>query len=82
MKTTGFREVHQRYEVLKETIEGESEVILPHHGKPFARALLIAAASQQVLRAQRGEELAASRATLPALQTPSEVLIREDRDAR
>jgi antitoxin (DNA-binding transcriptional repressor) of toxin-antitoxin stability system len=82
MKTLGVREVRQRYEVLKETLEREGEVILTHHGKPFARVLPIAGVSQQALRAQRGKELAAFRATLPMAKTPSEVLIREDRDAR
>jgi antitoxin (DNA-binding transcriptional repressor) of toxin-antitoxin stability system len=82
MKTLGVREVRQRYEVLKETHEREGEVILTHHGKPFARVLPMSGSTQQALRAQRGKELAAFRATLPRQKTPSEVLIREDRDAR
>lgn len=82
MKTLGVREVRQRYEVLKETLEREGEVILTHHGKPFARVLPVSQGTQRALRAARGKELAAFRATLPFQNVPSEVLIREDRDAR
>jgi len=82
MKTLGVREVRQRYEVLKETLEKEGEVILTHHGKPFARVLPLTTLTQQQLRAQRGKELAAFRATQKTQSVPSEVLVHEDRDAR
>jgi antitoxin (DNA-binding transcriptional repressor) of toxin-antitoxin stability system len=82
MKTLGIREVRQRYEVLKETLEKEGEVILTHHGKPFARVLPLTALTQQQLRAQRGKELAAFRAKQTRQSVPSEVLVREDRDGR
>lgn len=82
MKTLGVREVRQRYEVLKETLEKEGEVILTHHGKPFARVLPLVTLTQQQLRAKRGKELAKFRAKQPMQKVPSEVLIREDRDAR
>ncbi len=51
MKTLGIREVRQRYEVLKEMLEREGEVILTHHGKPFARVLPLTTLTQQQLRA-------------------------------
>jgi antitoxin (DNA-binding transcriptional repressor) of toxin-antitoxin stability system len=82
MKTLGVREARQSYQVLKETLEAEGEVILTHHGKPFARVLPLTTLTQQQLRAQRGKELAAFRAKQPVQTVPSEVLIREDRDAR
>jgi antitoxin (DNA-binding transcriptional repressor) of toxin-antitoxin stability system len=82
MKTLGVREVRQRYEVLKETLEKEGEAILTHHGKPFARVLPLTTLTQQQLRAQRGKELADFRRSMPYQSTPSEQLIREDRDAR
>jgi len=41
MRTLGIREVRQRYQILKETLDAEGEVILTHHGKPFARVLPI-----------------------------------------
>jgi antitoxin (DNA-binding transcriptional repressor) of toxin-antitoxin stability system len=82
VKTLGIREVRQRYEVLKETLEKEGEVILTHHGKPFARVLPLTGLTQQQLREQRGKELAAFRATQRKQAVPSEVLVREDRDSR
>lgn len=82
MKSLGIREVRQRYEVLKETLEKEGEVILTHHGKPFARVLPWTGESKRERLAKRSRELAKLRKTLPAQKTPSEVLIRKDRDAR
>jgi antitoxin (DNA-binding transcriptional repressor) of toxin-antitoxin stability system len=82
MKTLGVREVRQRYEVLKETLEREGEVILTHHGKPFARVLPWTGQSDRSRLAERSRELAKFRATLPFQKVPSEVLVREDRDAR
>lgn len=82
MKTLGIREVRQRYEVLKETLEREGEVILTHHGKPFARVLPLTTLTQQQLRARRSRELAEFRKSMPLQTTPSEQLVREDRDAR
>jgi antitoxin (DNA-binding transcriptional repressor) of toxin-antitoxin stability system len=82
MKTLGVREVRQRYEVLKETLEKEGEVILTHHGKPFARVLPLTTLTQQQLRARRSRELAAFRKSMPLQPTSSEQLVREDRDAR
>lgn len=82
MKTLGIREVRQRYEVLKETLEREGEVILTHHGKPFARVLPWTGESKRERLARRSQELAEFRKTLPLQRTPSETLVREDRDAR
>ncbi len=81
MKTLGVREVRQRYEVLKETLDKEGEIILTHHGKPFARVLPLTTLTQQQQRMQRGKELAAFRRSMPFQATPSEQLIGEDRDA-
>jgi antitoxin (DNA-binding transcriptional repressor) of toxin-antitoxin stability system len=82
MKTLGVREVRQRYEVLKETLDSEGEVILTHHGKPFARVLPWTGESKRERLARRSKELAAFRKTLPMQKTPSEKLIRADRDSR
>lgn len=82
MKTLGVREVRQRYEVLKETLEKEGEVILTHHGKPFARVLPLLTTTQQQLRAARGKELAKFRARQRPAPVSIDQLIREDRDAR
>jgi antitoxin (DNA-binding transcriptional repressor) of toxin-antitoxin stability system len=82
MKTLGIREVRQRYAVLKETLEREGEVILTHHGKPFARVLPLTTLTQQQLRAQRGKELAAIRSRQRRAPVSVDDLVREDRDAR
>lgn len=75
MKTLTIREMRQGYQALQDALEKEGEVTLTHHGKPFARVLPIE---------QRKEipSHAALRATMPFQEVPSEVLIREDRDAR
>ncbi|MGH6612237.1 MAG: type II toxin-antitoxin system Phd/YefM family antitoxin [Burkholderiaceae bacterium] len=82
MKTLGVREARQSYQALKETLEKEGEVILTHHGKPFARVLPWTGESKQARLIRRSRELAKFRRTLPKQKTPSEVLIREDRNAR
>jgi len=78
-KTLGVREMRASYEVLHKALEQEGEVVLTHHGKPFARVLPLepVAAPKRKVRS-----LAAFRATMPFQEIPSEVLIREDRDAR
>lgn len=82
MKTLGVREARQSYSVLKETLEKEGEVILTHHGKPFARVLPWTGESKQAQLIRRSRELAKFRRTMPMQTVPTEVLIREDRDAR
>lgn len=82
MKTLGVREARLSYSALKETLEKEGEVILTHHGKPFARVLPWTDESKQARLMRRSRELAKFRRTMPAQKVPSEVLIREDRDAR
>lgn len=82
MRTFGIREVRQRYQVLKDALEREGEVILTHHGKPFARVLPWTGESKRERLARRSRELAEFRKTFPLQGTPSEDLIREERDAR
>lgn len=78
MRTLGIREVRQRYEILKETLDESGEVILTHHGKPFARVLPIEP-SKPKKKWQPHHEL---RALIPMQMVPSEVLIAEDREDR
>ena len=82
MKTLGVREARQSYEALKETLRKEGEVILTHHGKPFARVLPWTGESKRDRLARRAKELAAIRKSMPMQTVPSEILIREDRDGR
>ncbi len=78
MQTLGIREIRQRYEILKETLEAEGEVILTHHGKPFARVLPIDPPKPRP-KWKPHHEL---RAMLPQQMVPSSVLIAEDREDR
>lgn len=76
MRSIGIREVRQRYEILKETLEAEGEVILTHHGKPFARVLPIDPPKAKKKWVPHHE----LRALMPLQMVPSEVLLAEDRE--
>lgn len=80
MKTLGVRQIRASYDVLVETLAAEGEVVLTHHGKPFARVLPFEDKSAEVR--PKARSMAAFRDTMPFQEVPSEVLIREDRDAR
>ena len=66
------------YDVLQKELEREGEVLLTHHGKPFARVLPLVA----VAAPRRLPSLRAFRARQKLQSIPSEALIREDRDSR
>ena len=76
MQTLGIREIRQRYEILKETLEAEGEVILTHHGKPFARVLPL----EPVKPRPKWTSHAELRAAMPFQTVGSEVLIAEERE--
>lgn len=80
MKTLGVREIRASYQVLLETLQAEGEVVLTHHGKPFARVLPLENAAP--VAKPKIKSLAAFRATMPYQEVGSEVIVREDRDAR
>lgn len=82
MRELTVREMRQGYHVLSEVLEKEGEVVLTHHGKPFARVLPLVAESHQSRLAKRSAELAKIRKKLPFQATPSETLIREEREQR
>ena len=75
IQTLGIREIRQRYEILKETLEAEGEVILTHHGKPFARVLPLEPPKVRK-RWKPHPELA----DIPFQHVPSEVYIAEERE--
>lgn len=79
MKTLGVREMRASYGALEAALKEEGEVILTHHGKPFARVLPIDAPSAKPLKMPSNAEL---RAKMKPLKTATAELIREDRDAR
>ena len=76
MQTLGIREIRQRYEILKETLDVAGEVILTHHGKPFARVLPIDPPKPRP-RWKPHDEL---RALVPFQHVPTEVLLAEERE--
>ncbi len=82
MRELTVREMRQGYQVLSEVLEKEGEVVLTHHGKPFARVLPIQAETRQSRLVQRSAELAQFRQTLPAQTVSAATLIREERDER
>lgn len=76
MKTLTVREAREGLSHPEQMFADDDEVLVVRHGEPVAR-ILPAAAPRPKFRS-----LAAFRATMPMQEVPSEVLIREDRDAR
>ena len=77
MKTLSIRELRQETPRLKQTLAEEGEVLLVSNGEPIARLLPIKTETRPRLAS-----LKAWRDTMPEMEIPSEVLIREDRDRR
>ena len=78
MKTLGVREMRASYGALEAALKDEGEVILTHHGKPFARVLPI----DQPVTPMRMPSNAELRAKMKPMKIPSSVFLREDRDSR
>ena len=78
MKELSVREIRQGYQALQKALNEEGKVLLTHHGKPFARVLPIAQENGSL----RLPSLKWLRNKMPSQTVGSEVLIREDRDAR
>lgn len=78
MKTLNVRELRNTMPRLEEMLAAEGELTIVSNGRQIARVLPAEAAP----RAQRFPSLAKFRATMKMVKTPSEVLIREERDRR
>jgi len=78
MKNLNIREIRQELAHLDELLAKEGELILTRHGKPIARVLPIAQESGSL----HLPSLKWLRDKMPPQAIGSEVLIREDRDAR
>ena len=78
MKTINVRELRTAMPNLRETLHTEGELLLTSNGEPIARLLPIEPKPSR----SRLLPLKAFRDTLPQMTTPSEVLIRQDRDRR
>jgi antitoxin (DNA-binding transcriptional repressor) of toxin-antitoxin stability system len=75
MKTLTIREAREGLSHPEQMFADDDEVLVVRHGEPVARIL-------PATPRPRFRSLAAFRASQPMQQIPSEVLIREDRDAR
>lgn len=78
MKIINIREIRQELGRLDDLLAREGEVILTRHGKPIARMLPIAPKSGTL----RLPSLKWLRDKMVKQEIGTEVLIREDRDAR
>jgi prevent-host-death family protein len=75
MKTLSIREIRAALPRLDRLLAEAGEVVVTSRGRPLARILPI--------RQSKGiQPLTDLRAASPRMKVPSEVLVREDRDAR
>lgn len=79
MKELSVREMRASYQVFEKALKDEGEIVLTHHGKPFARVLPYETAE---VGPKRLSSLKWLRDQMRVQKTGSEALIREDRDAR
>jgi len=75
MKTLTVREMRSALAHLEDLVAEEGELVVTRRGRPLAR--IVPAASQRRIPSR-----ADLRATIPKLKTPSELLIRRDRESR
>lgn len=78
MKSLNIREIRQELSHLDELLVKEGELLVTRHGKPIARVLPLESAPSP----RHLPSLKWLRDQAPFQEIPSEVLIREDRDAR
>lgn len=76
MKTVTIREAREGLSHPEQLFATDDEVVVMRHGEPVARILPVGRPRHKI------RSLAAFRAELPFQETPSEVLIRADRDSR
>jgi antitoxin (DNA-binding transcriptional repressor) of toxin-antitoxin stability system len=75
MRQLSIREMRAALSRIEDLLREEGELVLTRHGEPVARAVPIRPARTLPSRASL-------RARMKKMEIPSEVLIREDRDAR
>jgi prevent-host-death family protein len=75
MRSVSIREMRMALPRLEQLLEEEGEIVITRHGRPVARVLPTVAGSGIPSRAEL-------RSKMHRLEVGSEVLIREDRDAR
>jgi antitoxin (DNA-binding transcriptional repressor) of toxin-antitoxin stability system len=75
MKELSIREAREQLTAIEELVEKEGEIILTRRGKAVARILPLTGPRKLPSRASL-------RRKMPRLKTPSEALVRLDRDSR
>ncbi len=75
MRSLSIREVRAALGNIEDLVEREGELVITRHGKPVAR--LVPLEKRRAMPSHK-----AFRESMPFQEIPSEVLIREDRDAR
>ena len=75
MRKLSTREVREHLTELEDLIAKEGELLLTRRGRPVARILPVTGARRLPSRARL-------RSQMPRLSTPSEVLLRKERDER
>jgi prevent-host-death family protein len=75
MRELSIREMREKLGSLDLLIETEGEIIVTRRGAPIARLLPVEGARQKPGHAEL-------RSAMPRLETPSETLVRNDRDQR
>ena len=75
MRPLSIREVRAALSDIEKLVEVEGELIITRHGRPVARIVPVEERRQM-------PSLKWLRDSMPEQETPSEVLIREDRDGR
>ena len=75
MRSLSIRELRAALPELEQVLSREGEVTVTRHGQPIAKLV----ASQTTVEMPSLAEL---RASMPFMEVPSEVLLREERDQR
>ena len=75
MKTLSIREMRSELGKLDQLVQLEGELVVTRQGKPIARILPVRGTRSKPSHADL-------RASMPRLDTPSETLVRDDRDER
>jgi prevent-host-death family protein len=75
MRELSIREMREKLGTLGQLVKREGEILITRRGVPIARLL-------PIMRTQSRPSHADLRASMPRLDTPSEIRVRDDRDQR
>jgi len=75
MRELSIREMRERLGSLDRLVQNEGELLVTRRGVPIARVLPMKGSHPRPSHAEL-------RSAMPKLETPSEILVRDDRDQR